>query len=110
MYRYDLAPRLARLTGFGATHAAELVPVLGWADAAAGRALTALGGRAALRAVSARMQEHWTHFARHGTPVPGWPAYDAEHRRTLIIDETDRVETDPRAEQRRAWTGFTDYR
>jgi para-nitrobenzyl esterase len=110
MYRYDLAPRLARLTGFGATHAAELVPVLGWADAAPGRALTALGGRAALRAVSARMQEHWTHFARHGTPAPGWPAYDAERRRTLIIDETDRVEADPRGERRRAWTGFTDYR
>ena len=56
------------------------------------------------------MQAHWTHFARHGTPAPGWPAYDAEHRRTLIIDETDRVEADPRAERRRAWTGFTDYR
>ena len=29
VYRYDLAPRLARLAGLGATHAAELVPVFG---------------------------------------------------------------------------------
>jgi para-nitrobenzyl esterase len=56
------------------------------------------------------MQAHWTHLARHGTPAPGWPAYDAERRRTLIIDETDRVEADPRPGRRRAWTGFTDFR
>lgn len=115
MYRYDLAPPLARLTGFGATHVAELVPVLGWTDAVPGRLLTALGGRAALRAAGARMQEHWTHFARHGTPspdvgAPGWPAYDPEHRRTLVIDATDRVESDPHADRRRAWDGFADYR
>ena len=110
MYRYDLAPALTRLTGFGATHAAELVPVLGWADTAPGRVLTAFGGRTALRAASARMQAHWTHFARHGVPGPGWPAYDADCRPTLIIDETDRVEDAPRADRRAAWSGFTDYR
>ena len=32
MYRYDLAPRLLRLTGIGATHAAELLPVFGEVD------------------------------------------------------------------------------
>jgi para-nitrobenzyl esterase len=110
VYRFDLAPRLLRLTGIGATHTADLLPVFGEVDSLVARAVTALGGRAALRAVSARMQEHWCHVARHGTPAPGWPAYDTEHRRTLIIDETDRVEADPRAERRRAWTGFTDYR
>ena len=110
VYRYDLASRLLRLTGFAASHALELVPVFGEVDEPFARVLTALGGRAALRATSARMQERWTHFARHGTPGPGWPAYDAQHRRTLIIDEVDRVEPDPRAERRRAWEGFADYR
>ncbi|MDT7580896.1 MAG: para-nitrobenzyl esterase [Pseudonocardiales bacterium] len=110
LYRYDLAPRLLRLAGIGASHAMEMLPVFGEVNGPVARVLTAVGGRAALRAVSARMQNHWTHFARHGTPAPGWPAYDAEDRRTLIIDETDRVETDPRAERRRAWKGFTDYR
>jgi para-nitrobenzyl esterase len=110
MYRFDLAPRLLRLTGIAATHAAEMLPVFGEVDGPLARTLTVLGGRAALRAVRDRMQAHWTHFARHGAPEPGWPAYDTEHRRTLVIDEADRVETDPRAERRRAWTGFTDYR
>jgi para-nitrobenzyl esterase len=110
MYRFDLAPRLLRLAGIDATHAAEMAPVFGEVDSPLARVTTALGGRAALRAVSARMQAHWVHFARHGTPLPGWPAYDVDQRRTLIFDEVDRVEADPREERRRAWTGFTDYR
>ncbi len=109
-YRFDLAPRLLRTTGVGATHTAEIPLVFGDVDTPFVRAVTALGGLPALRAASARMLEHWTHFARHGVPAAGWPAYDAEHRRTLIIDETDRVESDPRAARRRAWTGFADYR
>ena len=110
MYRYDFAPRLLRLAGHGATHATELLPMFGEVDSPAARVLTALGGRAALGAVSERMRGHWVHFARHGTPAPGWPCYDAQRRRTLIIDEADRVGDDPRAERRRAWTGFTDLR
>jgi para-nitrobenzyl esterase len=110
VYRYDLAPRLVRLAGLDATHAAEIVPVFGEVDSPLARLQTAVGGRSALRAVSARMQAHWVHFARHGVPGPQWPAYDPERRPTLIFDETDRVEHDPRADRRAAWTGFTDYR
>ena len=109
VYRYDLAPRLVRLAGLDATHAAEVVPVFGEVDSPLARLQTAMGGRAALRAVSARMQAHWVHFARHGVPGPGWPPYDGRHP-TLIFDEVDRVEHSPRADRRAAWTGFTDYR
>ena len=76
MYRYDFAPRLQHLLGFDATHAVEMIPVFGEVDAPLARATTALGGRAALRQISARMQAHWVHFARHGMPGPGWPAHD----------------------------------
>ena len=110
MYRYDFAPRLLRLTGVEATHTAEMLPVFGEVDGWIARMLTAAGGREALLRVSARMQAEWISFAADGAPRPGWPAYDTEHRRTLIINETDRVEADPRAERRHAWTGFTDYR
>lgn len=110
VYRYDLAPRLVRLVGLDATHAAEMIPVFGEVDSPLARLQTVAGGRSALRSVSARMQAHWVHFARHGVPGPDWPAYDTDHRRTLIIDETDRVEDDPRADRRAAWSGFTDYR
>jgi para-nitrobenzyl esterase len=110
VYRFDLAPRLVRLVGLDATHAAEIVAVFGEVDSPLARVQTVAGGRRALRSVSARMQAHWVHFARHGVPGPGWPAYDTDRRRTLIIDETDRVEDDPRADRRAAWSGFTDYR
>ncbi|MCQ4118172.1 carboxylesterase/lipase family protein [Rhodococcus tibetensis] len=104
-YRYDFAPRLLRLAGFGATHATEMYAVFGltgpWA-----RALTALGGWKALRTVTGTMQSHWLHFARHGVPAPGWPSYSRENRETLIIDETSRVEHDPLGERRRAWLGY----
>jgi para-nitrobenzyl esterase len=110
VYRYDLAARLIRLVGLDATHAAEIITVFGEVDSPLARLQTVAGGRAALRTVSARMQAHWVHFARHGVPGPGWPAYDTDRRRTLIIDETDRVVDDPRADRRAAWSGFTDYR
>ena len=110
VYRFDLAPRLVRLVGLDATHAADLAPVFGEIDSPLARLQTVAGGRAALRSVSARMQAHWVHFARHGVPGPGWPAYDTDRRPTLLIDETDRVESDPRADRRAAWSGFTNYR
>ncbi|HEX5812870.1 MAG TPA: carboxylesterase/lipase family protein [Pseudonocardia sp.] len=110
VYRYDLAPRLVRLVGLDATHAAELVPVFGEVDSPLARLQTLAGGRSALRSVSTRMQAHWVHFARHGVPGPDWPAYDTDRRRTLIIDGIDRVEDAPRADRRAAWSGFTDYR
>ena len=37
-------------------------------------------------------------FAHTGDP--GWPAYDLEHRRTMVFDRQSRVEADPRAWER----------
>ena len=37
---------------------------------------------------------------------PAWPRYDERTRSTLVIDATDRVESDPRSERRRAWDAF----
>jgi para-nitrobenzyl esterase len=110
VYRFDLAPRLVRLAGLDATHAAEIVLVFGEVDSPPARLQTVAGGRATLRAASARMQAHWVHFARHGVPGPDWPVYDPRRRPTLIFDEVDRVEDGPRAGRRAAWEGFTDYR
>jgi para-nitrobenzyl esterase len=84
--------------------------MFGELDSTAARIMTVLGGRASLRAVSDRMQNRWLHFARHGTPAADWPTYDPGRRQTLIIDQTDRLEDDPRAGRRRAWRGFPDFR
>lgn len=110
MYRYDFAPRLLKLTKLGAAHVCELPAVFGSFDTSLARAMTALGGRKTLHEVSARMQQHWTHFAHHCQPGNGWPAYTPERRQTLIIDREDRIDDDPRTDRRQAWQHFTDYR
>lgn len=105
-YRYDFAPRLLHLTGYGVTHASELVPVFGYVDGPIGRTLTALGGGPALRAVSHQFQDNWLSFARTGTPLPTWPVYTEDSRTTLIIDAHTHLESDPDHPQRLAWSGF----
>jgi para-nitrobenzyl esterase len=49
-------------------------------------------------------------FARDGRPVsrriPQWPQYDTVTRATLIFDSECRVQSDPLAEERRAWDGI----
>lgn len=109
MYRYDFAPRLLRWTGFDATHAVELLAVFDQTDEVVGRAVTALGGRRQMRAVSAAVQRQWLHFAHHGEPLPSWPKFDENGRATLIFDAVTRVEHDPRRDRRLAWEGFGGY-
>ncbi|PTR30546.1 para-nitrobenzyl esterase [Rhodococcus sp. OK519] len=108
-YRYDFAPRLLHRLGLGATHAFELFAVFGYGDSAAGRALTASGGRRGMRAVTDRVQENWISFARNGVPEPWWPRYDIDNRRTLLFDVPTRVERDPGRERRVAWSGYRGY-
>jgi para-nitrobenzyl esterase len=55
------------------------------------------------------MRANWLRFARTGTVDPSWPLYTARKRNTLIIDETDRVESDPRREKRLAWQQFVPH-
>ncbi|MGI9210351.1 MAG: carboxylesterase, partial [Rhodococcus sp. (in: high G+C Gram-positive bacteria)] len=79
------------------------------ADEPIGRILTTAGGRRGLRTVAASVQRQWTHFARHGEPLPSWPAYDEIDRATMIFDGPQRVEDDPRRERRIAWEGYRGY-
>ncbi|CAM2778832.1 carboxylesterase/lipase family protein [Prescottella defluvii] len=108
-YRFDFAPRLLHRLGLGATHALELFAVFGYGDSAAGRALTAVGGRRGLRFVTERVQEHWISFARNGSPAPWWPTYDADVRRTLVVDVPTRIERDPGRDRRLAWADYRGY-
>jgi para-nitrobenzyl esterase len=47
------------------------------------------------RALSARMTDYWTTFARTGDPGggsrPAWPRYDTDRERTLVLDENSSV-------------------
>ena len=64
----------------------------------------------AMRELAASMHGAWASFARTGTPsapgLPEWPAYDDERRATMVFDTPSRVEDDPGAADREAWTGL----
>ena len=62
-----------------------------------------------LVAAGERMRRAWLSFAHDGTVDEGWPTYDPEERRTLIIDAVDRVESDPRSGRRKAWQQFVPH-
>ncbi|AMM20650.1 hypothetical protein AX769_11480 [Frondihabitans sp. PAMC 28766] len=105
-YRFDFAPRLLKLTGIDATHGVELFTLFDAFDLPLVRAMTALGGREVYAAAGQRMRSAWLQFASDGSLPSRWPAYDESARATLIIDEHDRVEQDPRRERRLAWKAF----
>ncbi|MDQ0893885.1 carboxylesterase/lipase family protein [Agromyces ramosus] len=108
-YRFDAAPRTARLLGLDATHGLELFALFEKFDTPVGAALTLLGGRRMFREVGRRMQRHWAGFAASGAPGPDWPHYDERERRTLVFDRVDRVEFDPRRGKRLAWQEFVPH-
>ncbi|HEY5852674.1 MAG TPA: carboxylesterase/lipase family protein [Aldersonia sp.] len=104
-YRYDFAPRLFDVAGFGATHGTELVALFN-AGGPVGRVATVLGGRHGLRTVSDVIQSHWLQFAHHGEPGPGWTPYTEDRRTTLIIDKHPHLVDDPNRALREAWIGY----
>ncbi len=108
-YRFDIAPRLARWLGLDATHGIELFAVFDQARKPLGRMMGVLGGYRDFERVGRRMRTNWLRFAFSGQVDAGWPPYDEEHRRTLIIDVDDRVEEDPHGELRTAWNGFVPH-
>ncbi|OJH37325.1 carboxylesterase/lipase family protein [Cystobacter ferrugineus] len=56
-----------------------------------------------LEALAQRMKRHWLRFVREGRPEEGWPAYDLETRKTLLLNLEDELVADPEGERRRAW-------
>ena len=106
VYRFDVAPRMMRVLGLDATHGIELFALFDRVDTPFARSVTALGGREQFAEAGRRMRHHWLAFARGGTVADSWPAYEQAERLTLVIDQIDRVESDPRREKREAWAAF----
>ncbi|MET0725029.1 MAG: carboxylesterase/lipase family protein [Leifsonia sp.] len=105
-YRFDFAPRLLRLVGLDATHGVEMFALFDRLDVPIARAMTSLGGNESYAAAGERMRRHWLGFAEGGEPDASWPRYEELERRTLIIGDPDRVESDPRRARRLAWEAF----
>jgi para-nitrobenzyl esterase len=106
VYRFDVAPTMLKLAGLDATHGLEMYTLFDQLDAPIARVFTALGGRRAYASAGARMRANWVRFATGNAPPASWPRYTTGERSTLIIDEIDRVENDPRSQRRVAWNGF----
>lgn len=102
VYRYDFRTRVLAATGMGATHATEMFAVFGAYRTAIGAGL-AVGDWRSTGRVIADVQDRWGAFATGGVPGVGWPVYDTETRRVLIIDDPDRVQSDPDGARRAAW-------
>ncbi len=106
-YRMDWESPLLE-GALGACHGVDVPFVFGTVDGPGGR-LFAGEGRAT-RALSEKMMDAWLAFARSGDPrhpgLPEWPPYEPQRRATLIFDRQCRIEDDPEAEERRAWTGI----
>ena len=66
-------------------------------------------GRDNPQQLAEQMSEAWLAFARTGDPntpaLPDWPAYDAEHRATMVFNHESRVVEDPYAGVRRIVQG-----
>jgi para-nitrobenzyl esterase len=107
-YRYDYAPRSLQWTGFGATHATELLAVFDVYDTRLGGLLTLAGDRRSARRVSRDVQRRWRAFSRTGVPGDDWPRYTTADRATMIFDRRSRVEADPVAVRRAAWAALSD--
>jgi para-nitrobenzyl esterase len=107
VYRYDYAPRALRWSGFGATHATELLAVFDTYRTTFGSLLTAAADRRSALKVSNDVQDRWRAFSRTGVPGDGWPTYTADKRAVMVFDRHPRIEYNPRAMRRQAWDGFT---
>jgi para-nitrobenzyl esterase len=91
-------------------HGLELPFMFGTYESA-GQAKFAGTGEAVQR-LSARMMDSWIAFVRRGDPTvegpnQAWPAYELEHRPTMVFDRQSGLERAPYEDERAAWDGRT---
>lgn len=62
------------------------------------------------QALADKVSALWANFARDGVPsapgVPGWTPYDTQARQTMVIDDTCRMQSDVRVEQRKLMLSY----
>ena len=104
VYRFDReSPALGgRL---GACHSIDVPFVFGTHDLETLQPL--LGSEAGIGALSSRIMDAFTAFARSGDPtttaLPTWPRYAEDTRHVMLFADACRTEADPEAEQRHFW-------
>jgi para-nitrobenzyl esterase len=93
----------------GSPHAVELPFVFGNLDARGVGQLIGddLERQAERQSLTEAVQGAWIAFARTGNPshagLPSWPAYEPEHRHTLVFDVPSLLHADPLGTERAVW-------
>jgi para-nitrobenzyl esterase len=104
MYLFDWVSPLFN-GKLGACHALDLGFVFGILDA------NFTGADEEARGLSAKMQDAWTSFARHGNPscrsIGDWRLY-GERRETMLLGKQCKLVEAPYDEERRAWEHLPD--
>ncbi|SFJ83447.1 carboxylesterase/lipase family protein [Amycolatopsis sacchari] len=99
VYRFD-HPEDRSNNGFGPAHATELPYVFDTIDQEPTHPLI---GDSPSREVADTVHGTWVRFIRDGDP--GWSTYRLGSRRVGVLGKDVREETDPAADERRAWEG-----
>ena len=100
MYRVDWeSPMLGGM--LGACHAVELPFVFGNYELPGGDQFVGQG--AEVEGLATRMMDAWLGFARSGDP--GFPAYEAEKRTTMVFGRECGTQDDPQHAERKVWEG-----
>ena len=90
---------------FGAPHTVDIPFFFDNLAVAPGMVGASAAQISAAQPLATAMSDALVAFARTGNPngggLPHWPAYDLEHRATMLWDTRIRVEDDPRGEERK---------
>ena len=113
MYRFDYAPPLLRLLGFGSMHGIEVPLALGTINKK-----TSLSPM--WKGVSGRRKEYflhcfrdfWIRFVKTGDPNGAktiWEKYDSLKRKTTVISNRCRIEENPAGKEYEIWRNISLY-
>lgn len=98
LYQIDFASRADPRRG--AFHCIDVPLLFGTLSARS----AGIGDDNVTRGVSRAVQDIFVSFARAGDP--GWPQYELPGRATMIVDESNSLEHDPRGWQRRLFSSY----
>ncbi len=105
-YMYEFAWPSSIVNGiYGAYHSLEIPFVFNNLTGLTGPK-GMLGPNGAPMGLATKMQDAWVQFAKTGSP--GWDAYTQTERKTMLINETWQLQTNPHAKVLTAWDGVRD--
>ncbi len=102
-YMYEFAwPSSYQNGSYGAYHGLEMPFVFNNLNNLAGER-GMLGPKGAPQDLADKMQDAWVQFAKTGNP--GWDAYTTPERKTMLINKTWQLQTNPHVKIITAWDG-----